>query len=166
MRPFDYALAHPTYFATSRRSVCGGLWIGLFFGLLPIPGQTALAIVVALLARVNVPVAAITVWISNPLTFVPIFYFAYRIGTILLDMPTEPMPVEFTMDWLSAELAMRAKPLFYGSFIIAVSVASTAYLALTAIWHISTLHRYRSRHTRSVGAIRGGKKRDSDTGRA
>ncbi|MEE8307405.1 MAG: DUF2062 domain-containing protein [Gammaproteobacteria bacterium] len=76
LKPFDYVLAHPVYFSTTRRAVGGALWIGLFVGLLPIPGQTLVAVLAALWMRVNMPVAVITIWVSNPVTFVPIFYLA------------------------------------------------------------------------------------------
>jgi uncharacterized protein (DUF2062 family) len=157
LKPFEYVLAHPVYFATTRRSVAGGLWIGLFIGLLPIPGQTLVAVLAALWMRVNVPVAAITIWISNPVTFVPIFYLAYQLGALLLNIPTEPLPPEPTLAWVIQELAIRWRPLALGSLIIALSVSSTAYLLVSAIWHVSTISRYRRRHSRTVGSIRGGR---------
>lgn len=157
LRPFDFLLAHPVYFSASRRAVCGGLWIGLFVGCLPIPGQTVVAVLAALLFRVNLPVSAITIWISNPLTFGPIFYLAYRIGAILLNIPPEPFPAEFDMDWLLGQAALRWKPLFLGAVIMGVSLASVGYLVVSAIWHLLTIQRYRRRHHRDIGSIRGGK---------
>ena len=158
LRPFDYVLAHPVYFSATRRGVGGGLWLGLFIGLLPIPGQTILAVLGALALRVNVPVAAIAIWISNPITFVPIFYLAYKIGAALLNIPIEAVPTEPGMSWITDEIALRWKPLLYGSLIMAISVASTAYLLFSFVWHVSTVQRYRARHKRDVGSIRGGKR--------
>ena len=162
LKPFDFLLAHPVYFSTTRRSVGGGLWIGLFVGLLPIPGQTIVAVLAALIMRVNIPVAAITIWISNPITFVPIFYLAYRIGAALLDIPIEAAPAEPTMNWVSTELAQRWKPLMVGSLLMGISVASTVYLLFSAAWHVATVRRYRQRHNRDVGAIRGGHNDQTD----
>ena len=158
LRPFNYVLTHPVYFSATRRGVGGGLWVGLLVGLLPIPGQTIVAVLGALLLRVNLPVAAITVWISNPVTFVPIFYLAYKIGAALLNLPIEAVPAQLSWAWLTEGIALRLKPLFLGSLIMAISVASTAYLLFSAIWHVSTLYRYRRRHQRNVGSIKGGKK--------
>lgn len=148
LKPFDYILEHPIYFAPTRRSVAGGLWLGVFYGLLPIPGQTALAIISAFALRVNVPVAAVTVWVSNPLTFVPIFYLGYRIGTALLNIPAEPLADEVTVEWLRDELALRWKPLIYGCLVLATSAATGAWVVVNAIWRVSTLIRYRGRHQR------------------
>lgn len=161
LKPFDYVIAHPVYWSSSRRSVCGGLWIGIFVGLLPIPGQTIVAVLTALLLRVNIPISAIFVWISNPLTFLPIFYLAYKIGAIVLNVPTEPFPSEIDMHWLAAQTASVIKPLFVGSILMGLSVSSVVYLLVSAIWHILTVKRYRKRHTRSVGSIRGGRPHDN-----
>jgi len=157
LRPFDYVLSHPVYFSASRRGVGGGLWLGLFVGLLPIPGQTILAVLGALLLRVNLPVAAIAIWISNPITFVPIFYLAYKIGATILGLPIEAIPTEPSWDWVTEEIALRWKPLIYGSLIMAVSVASTVYLIFSVVWHVLTVYRYRRRHQRDIGSIKGGK---------
>ena len=159
LRPFEYILAHPVYFSATRRSVGGGLWVGVFVALLPLPGQTLVAVIGAILLRVNVPVAAITVWISNPITFVPIFYLAYRIGALLLNIPVEVFPDELSLAWLSEELALRWKPLALGSLIMAISISSTVYLLVSVVWHISTVRRYRKRHQRNVGSIHGGKEK-------
>jgi len=160
LRPFDYFLSHPVYFSASRRAVGGGIWLGLFIGLLPIPGQTILAVLGALLLRVNLPVAAIAIWVSNPVTFVPIFYLAYKIGATMMGIPIEAVPAEPSWDWLGDEIALRWKPLMYGSLVMAVSVASTVYLLFSVVWHIATVSRYRRRHQRDVGSIKGGKQRD------
>jgi len=145
LRPFDYILAHPAYFSATRRSVSSALWLGLFLGLLPIPGQTMIAVLGAFAMRINIPIAAIAVWISNPVTFVPIFYLAYRLGATILNIPPEPFPDQITMQWFTTELTEIWKPLFYGSFIIASSVASTAYVIVNMIWQVMTRKRYRLR---------------------
>jgi len=145
LRPFDYILAHPAYFSATRRSVSSSLWLGIFIGLLPIPAQTPLAVLGAIALRVNVPLAAIAVWISNPLTFVPIFYLSYKLGATILGIPPESFPDQFSWDWVISELTDVWKPLFYGSFIIASSVASTVYVIVNLIWQIMTRKRYRLR---------------------
>mgnify|MGYP001817505855 CR=1 FL=1 len=157
LRPLGYVLAHPVYVSATRRGVGGGLWLGLVIGLMPIPGQTLIAVLGALFFRVNLPVAAITVWISNPITFVPIFYLAYRIGAALLNLPIEATPAELSWEWLGQGIAVNWKPLFFGSIVMAVSVASTVYLLFSFFWHVSTVYRYRRRQHGTVGSIKGGK---------
>ncbi len=61
----------------------------MFIGLTPTVGiQMLLVMVVAFVTRpffrFNRVAALITVYISNPLTTVPIYYFLYRVGTIFV----------------------------------------------------------------------------------
>ena len=63
-----------------------GLAIGVFCGCFPFFGfQTFLGIFFSKLAKGNIFLAAIGTWISNPLTYVPLYYFNYKIGSIFLN---------------------------------------------------------------------------------
>ena len=87
MSPLTYVMNHPVYFSVSRRSISRGVWIGVFVAFIPIPMQMGVAAALALLARVNIPVAVLVVWVTNPLTMWPLFYLAYRLGAAILHIP-------------------------------------------------------------------------------
>ncbi len=62
-----------------------GLAIGVFCGCFPLFGfQTLLGITLARLLRGNQFLAVSGTWISNPLTYVPLYWFNYRVGCTLL----------------------------------------------------------------------------------
>ena len=62
-----------------------GLAAGVFCGCFPFFGfQTLLGIGLASVIRGNHLIAAAGTWISNPFTYIPLFWFNYRLGTILL----------------------------------------------------------------------------------
>ncbi len=62
-----------------------GLAAGVFCGCFPFFGfQTLLGVGLASLVRGNHLIAAAGTWISNPLTYVPLFWFNYRLGAVLL----------------------------------------------------------------------------------
>jgi uncharacterized protein (DUF2062 family) len=62
-----------------------GLAAGVFMGCFPIFGfQTLLGVALASLLRGNHLLAAAGTWISNPLTYVPLYWFNYRLGSLLL----------------------------------------------------------------------------------
>jgi len=62
-----------------------GLAIGVFSGCFPFFGfQTLLGVFLAKLAKGNLFLAAIGTWISNPFTYVPLYYFNYKVGSIFL----------------------------------------------------------------------------------
>src|SRR5258708_29485695 len=74
------ALHHPNLWHLNRKSVAGGTAVGLFCGLVPGPLQMLSAALLAILFRVNLPVAVILTWYTNPLTIVPLYYIAYKLG--------------------------------------------------------------------------------------
>jgi len=63
-----------------------GLAIGVFSGCFPFFGfQTLMGVFFAKLAKGNIVLAAIGTWISNPFTYIPLYYFNYKVGSILLN---------------------------------------------------------------------------------
>jgi uncharacterized protein (DUF2062 family) len=81
-RWFGNRLNHPSLWAFNRRSVVLAVSFGVFSAFMPIPAQMPLAAVLAYICRVNVPIAIASVWVSNPFTTIPMFYAAYRVGTL------------------------------------------------------------------------------------
>ena len=62
-----------------------GLAIGLVVAMLPpIPVQMLLAVIIAVFLRGNIPIAAAACWVSNPLTWMPIFWLQWSIGDWVL----------------------------------------------------------------------------------
>ena len=62
-----------------------GLAIGVFSGCFPFFGfQILIGVFLAKLAKGNIFLAAIGTWISNPLTYIPLYYFNYKVGSIFL----------------------------------------------------------------------------------
>lgn len=149
LRPFDVLLAHPTFLSVSRRSVAGAVWVGLFIALLPLPGQTVIALLAALVLRVNVPIAAVTTWVTNPLTMFPVFYWEYSLGRLILDIPPSNFAIDLSWNWLSTGFLANWKPLLLGCFISATIVASISYVAVSVTWRLIIAARYRTRHIRN-----------------
>ena len=62
-----------------------GAAIGVFCGCFPFFGfQTILGLFFARVAKGNLFLAAIGTWISNPFTYVPLYFFNYKVGSLLL----------------------------------------------------------------------------------
>ena len=63
-----------------------GLAIGVFSGCFPFFGfQTLIGVFLAKLAKGNLVLAALGTWISNPFTYIPLYYFNYKVGSIFLN---------------------------------------------------------------------------------
>jgi len=70
--------------SSSTHSIARGVAIGFIVGFEPIMGiQMAVAAAFAALFRANYLAAILPVWITNPVTFIPIYGFNYWFGHIL-----------------------------------------------------------------------------------
>jgi uncharacterized protein (DUF2062 family) len=84
MKPFAHLFRHPSLWHLNRRSVPRALAVGLFAAFAIPLGQFLLAALLALPLRANVPLAAAATLVTNPLTFGPIYFGAYKLGQLLL----------------------------------------------------------------------------------
>lgn len=144
-------LAHPVYFSINRRSITSGLVLGLFIGVLPFLGHTPVVVVLALLLRVNLPVAVLSVWIANPLTYGPLYYGEYKLGTFLLKLPPAALTLDLPWHELIAALAKTWRPLWLGAVVAGLLLAGMAYVASNAAWRLMTQRRLRHRAERRLG---------------
>ena len=70
--------------STSQRAL--GFGLGIFSGCFPFFGlQTLMGVFLAKIFKGNTILAAVGTWISNPFTYVPLYYFNYRVGSLLLN---------------------------------------------------------------------------------
>src|SRR5262245_40795161 len=83
-------LDNPEYWSLNRRSVTRSFALGLFIAFIPLPIHAVGAAALALWLGLNVPAAVAGTLIINPLTAVPLYVLAYRVGRILLSEPRKP----------------------------------------------------------------------------
>ena len=171
LKPFGRHLQHHFLWQFNRQSVATGAAVGLFFGILMPFAQIPVAALFAIVVRANLPVAALGTFISNPLTFAPMYYLAYRLGGFLLGatpMQTESsggagegeekvleqkvdeiMAKQAEVDGWFANLADWASgvgpALSLGLLVLAFLVALIAYLAISGVWRLHALRRWRQR---------------------
>ncbi len=84
LRPIARHLDNDHLWHADRHSVARAVAIGLFFGLALPVAQLVFAVVAAIMLRAHVAIAAAFTLVTNPLTFAPIYWLAYRIGSRLL----------------------------------------------------------------------------------
>ena len=137
LAPFDHLLHDPNLWGIRRRNVVPAFALGLFFVFMPLPGQMLVASALAILLRINLPVAALTTVISNPLTMGPIYYLAYRVGQRLLDVPPQPFSFEFSIEWLTGRFLAIWQPLMLGAVLLGLLAALLGYVALDLLWRAS-----------------------------
>jgi uncharacterized protein (DUF2062 family) len=155
VRYFDVALHHPNLWHLNRKSVAGGTAVGMFCGLVPGPLQMLSAALLAILFRVNLPVAVILTWYTNPLTIVPLYYIAYKLGMFVTggeglvfpghDLDLLGLPI---VDWIPALLnwlAAMGKPFFLGLFLLALILAVCGYVLVIAAWRVHVILSWQKR---------------------
>jgi uncharacterized protein (DUF2062 family) len=151
LRPVSRWLQNPEIWHLHRRSVSGATFIGLFCAFIPVPFQMLIAAVLAIAARVNLPLAVAWVWVTNPLTIPPMFYFAYRLGAWLLDMRIEVSTVELSWAWLSANIGNIGYPLVFGSLVCGWVAGVSGMVIVRILWRFHVIRRWRERrHQRAL----------------
>jgi uncharacterized protein (DUF2062 family) len=140
------ALHHPNLWHLNRKSVAGGVAVGLFCGLIPGPLQMLSAAILGVLFRVNLPVAVILTWYTNPLTIVPIYYVAYKLGVLVTGGAAAQVPradIDILnlplVDWVPALvqwMSSLGKPFVLGLVLLGLILAVLGYLLVLAVWRI------------------------------
>jgi uncharacterized protein len=138
---FGKRLHDPNLWHLNRRSVAGGTAIGLFSAFILIPLHTVLAALLAILFRVNLPLAIALVWITNPITMPPIIYFDYLLGSILLRIPLQPLEFQFSSQWFLTTL----KPFLLGCIVLSTVSALAGYWVSIGLWRLQVNRLWRNR---------------------
>lgn len=131
--------------------VAKGLALGVFAGCFPFFGlQSVISILLAAVFRGSKMAALAATWISNPLTYVPLYVFNYKIGKLLLrteDIPGLALDLESftTFKELGGAFAVT---LLTGSFVVGITLGIITYfygLAILERWHHRSVRRCRRR---------------------
>ncbi|EDX86037.1 hypothetical protein S7335_3740 [Synechococcus sp. PCC 7335] len=114
----------------SPHAIARGIAAGVFAGAFPLLGfQTIIGVAIAATIRGNKIMAAVGTWISNPLTYVPIFALNFHVGRWLLRLPNDimmPSASAGTEEWMSLGVSASAS-LLLGSFVVGIAASSIAY---------------------------------------
>lgn len=153
-------MSHPRLWHLSRKGVAMGVALGVFFGLLIPIAQMPAAGVAAVVLRANLPAAMASTFVTNPVTFGPVYYAAYRLGKVVLgedaaphgqaldedrlveeltstpeEAPASLSLVERLQHWL-AQIGRVGKPLFTGLVILAIACGLAVYVLTDALWRL------------------------------
>jgi len=147
-------LNHPKLWQWSRRGVAMGVALGVFFGLLIPIAQIPLSVAAAIVMRANIPTAVASTLVSNPVTFGPIYYGAYRLGVRITGSKERPKtldlanPQHLVVDediGFLQRIINLGKPLLVGLSITAVLMGLLTYGIISLIWRWRTLAKRRGR---------------------
>jgi hypothetical protein len=149
------ALHHPNLWHLNRRSVAGGVAIGMLCGMIPVPVQMFSAAILAIVLRVNLSVAMAATWYINPFTIVPLYYLAYKLGTLIAGgaaPATAPLPIHLSLenigDWISVVqewMGAMGKPFVVGLCTLGATLSVASYFAVRGAWRLYIVMAWRRR---------------------
>ncbi len=160
---FGTLLHHHNLWHLHRRSVAGGVAVGLFAGLIPgsNPVQFFFATLFSVIFKVNLPIAVFVTLYSNPFTIVPLYVAAFTLGSWVTGGSTSDFdnlpPLELGLldknlsEWipiLTDYLATFGKPLITGLVLLASSLSVIGYFAVRGFWRLYIIHAWRKRARR------------------
>jgi uncharacterized protein (DUF2062 family) len=157
LRPVAHRVLAPELWRFTRRSVPRGVALGMVAGILIPVAQTPVAAVFALPFRANVPTAALTTFITNPLTTPPLWIAAYWIGSSLLRLdehvPGQPVAeAAARTEWIP--WLMQAGPATALGLLVITIVCSVGGYALSALgWRLWIARKWRNRHDNRGGDV-------------
>lgn len=147
LRPFAHLFGHPSLWHLNRRSVPRALAVGLFAAFIIPLGQFALAALLSVPLRANVPMAAGATLVSNPLTFPPIYFGAYKVGSFLLYNSSSQGTQELA-GHVGTRLLDVSGPTALGLLVFAVVGGIAGFILGAAWWRLRLARRWRLRRAR------------------
>ncbi len=153
LAPFENSLLHPRLWHVNRRSAAGAVAVGLFCGLIPGPLQVASSALLCVLFRVNLPIAILMTFYTNPFTIVPLYLVAFELGSFALngnsgfEMPPDKGAGGY-FDWIRAlvDWALTlGQPLAFGIFLLASLLAAMGYATTRAAWRAHLVYTWHQR---------------------
>ncbi|OOS25703.1 DUF2062 domain-containing protein [Moraxella pluranimalium] len=152
-------LADPRLWQMNRNSLNRAVYVGVLAAFFPLPGQMPLAIIGALIARANIPMAVALTWITNPLTGIPVFWLAYSLGALLLGEPLIGLRAigmiltDLTL-WVTADgvnpfthhKIFSWQAMVVGLVLSAIITSIVLGIAFRLFWHYRTVRDWQARH--------------------
>jgi len=147
----------------SARSIALGAAIGMFIGMTPTVGiqmilVLCLAAMTRSLVRFSKVAALLMVYVSNPFTVLPIYWFNYQLGAYFTGSTVayadfaaalEYDGFEQWLDTVTVLFVQVGSPLIFGSLIVAVVTSLLTYPAI--LWLVCRVRQNSSAADQSVG---------------
>ncbi len=137
------------YLSINRKSISKGIWVGLFWGFIPMPFQMLGVLALTPFFKFNVPIAIAMVWLSNPATMPFMYYMEYLTGNFILGWDGIK-DIELTLEWFTHHWDEIVVPLYVGTAFYSIVVSSLVYYIINWLW----IHSVRKEQKDRVGRNR------------
>ena len=133
-------LTDPELWKWNKKTIAKAFAIGLFCTFLPIPGHTILVAILSMMLSANILLSILVVWVSNPITMIPIYYFTYKIGASIIGIEIDP-EFEFSFGYLMDNLGSATLAMWIGGLITSIVAAILGYFSIISIYKYKALKR-------------------------
>ncbi len=145
-------LHEPNLWHLNRRSISMAFAVGLFCAWIPTPTQMAIAAVGAIYYRANLPLSVGLVWITNPVTMPPLFYFAYKVGLWFMNQSAVADESEFSISGMFSGLGDVWQPFLAGCFIMGIVSSAAGYFGIQYYWQQHITKKWAERKAKRLTA--------------
>ena len=135
-------LTSPELWKWNKRTIAKAFAIGLFCAFLPMPAHTLLAAILAVVFSANILLSMFMVWVNNPITMVPIYYFTYKLGASIIGIEVDP-EFEFSFGYLMNNVGATIIALWVGGLIVSTIAAILGYTTIILIYKYKALKRFK-----------------------
>ena len=135
-------LKDPSLWKWNKNTIAKAFAIGLFCAFLPLPIHTLLAGILAIIFSANILLSILVVWVNNPITIVPIFYFTYKLGSLVIGFEIDP-GFEFSFVYLMNNVGAATIALWIGGLIVSTIAAILGYTTIILIYKYRALKRFK-----------------------
>ena len=133
-------LNDPELWKWNKRTIAKAFAIGLFCAFLPMPAHTLLVAILAVLFSANILLSILIVWVNNPITMVPIYYFTYKLGASIMGIEMDP-DFEFSFGYLMDNFGAATIALWIGGIVVSIVSAILGYFSIITIYKYKAFKR-------------------------
>lgn len=148
-------IRHPNLWHLNKRSVAGGVAVGLASGLIPGPLQMLAATILAAIFKVNLPLALVTTFYTNPFTIVPLYVLAYTLGGMITGESVRNISIP-SFEWSLSSFTTSIGDFFtwilslghtlvIGLLMEIILFAIVGYLVVRLGWRFHVIYEWRKR---------------------
>ena len=139
---FGDSLKQPELWTFNRQTTAKGIAIGIFCAFLPMPFEVLPAIFIAAMLRGNLPFAIAGIWISNPVTWVPLYTPCYFLGAKIIGI--EPIALS---EINILQVGLHYVALWLGCLIVGLALSITTHFIISFLWRSDTKQRWERRRS-------------------
>jgi hypothetical protein len=130
---FNKYLKGPEIWKWNKKTISRAFAIGLFFAFLPLPMHTLLVAIFAVVFSANILLSILVVWINNPITMVPFYFFTYKLGALIMGIEMDP-EFQFTLSYLMENFGNATVAFWIGGLITSIITSLIGYFSIILIY--------------------------------